>query len=62
MDIYKAKVLATGEKLTVYKLANGSWYDHENMEQDAPPAAPKANKKEFRPNELQLNKRPFKSV
>ena len=61
MDIYKAKVLATGEKLIVYKLANSNWYDYENQEQDKLPVAVKANKKEFTPDELELNKRPIKS-
>ena len=61
MDIYKAKVLATGERLKVYELANGNWYDYENQEQDKLPVAVKANKKEFTPNELELNKRPIKN-
>lgn len=60
MDIYKAKVLATNEHIKVYKLANGNWYDHENMEQDKPPSAVKADKKEFKTSELQLNKKPIK--
>ena len=61
MDIYKAKIKETGERLKVYELANGNWYDYDNQEQDKPPTAVKANKKEFRPGELQLNKKPFKS-
>lgn len=60
MDIYKAKVLATNERIKVYELANGNWYDHDNMEQDLPPAATLANKKEFETGELQLNKNPIK--
>jgi len=61
MEIYKAKVLATAERLTVYKLANGNWYDYENQGQDKPPTAVRADKKEFRTDELQLNKKPVKS-
>ena len=61
MEIYKAKVIDTGERLKVYKLANGNWYDYDNMDKDAPPSAVKANKKEFSAEELQLNKRPFKN-
>ena len=61
MDIYKAKVIETSERIKVYKLANGNWYDHDNQRQDLPPAAPKAGKKEFTPDELELNKRPFKN-
>lgn len=61
MDIYKAKVIATKEILKVYKLANGNWYDYDNQQQDKPPVAVKANKKEFSPDELQLNKKPFKN-
>lgn len=61
MDIYKAKVLATNERLKVYKLANGNWYDYDGMEQDKPPTAVKADKKEFSAKELQLNKKPIKN-
>ncbi len=61
MEIYKAKVLDTNERLTVYKLANGNYYDYEAMEHELPPSAVKANKKEFRANELQLNKKPIKN-
>ena len=60
MDIYKAKVLATGERLKVYELANGNWYDFDGMEQDKAPTAVKARKKEFNSNELQLNKKSIK--
>lgn len=48
----KAKVKATGEVLTVYKLQNGYWYDYVNMGVNYPPSAPKAGKKEFKENEL----------
>lgn len=61
MDIYKAKVLATSERIKVYELANGNWYDYEHQEQDKPPIAVKANKKEFSPDELQVNKKPVKN-
>lgn len=50
---YNATVRATGEKLTVYKLIQaGTFYDYDNMGGDKPPAAMKAGKKEFRPDEL----------
>ena len=61
MDIYKARVIATAERLKVYRLANGNWYDYDNQEQDKPPVAVKANKKEFSSDELQLNKKPVKN-
>lgn len=61
MDIYKAKVIATNETLKVYKLANGGYYDYENQEEEDPPAAKKAGKKEFRPEELAVNKKPIKN-
>ena len=60
MDIYKAKVIDTSERLKVYRLANGNWYDYDNQEQDKPPIAVNAGKKEFLPDELQLNKKPIK--
>lgn len=61
MDIYKAKVTDTGERLKVYKLANNNWYDYDAMEQDKAPTAVKAGKKMFSAGELQLNKKPIKS-
>lgn len=61
MDIYKAKVIATAERLKVYKTANGTWYDYDNQDEKQPPSAPKAGKKEFQPEELEVNKHPFKN-
>ena len=49
-----ATVKATGEKLNVYKLKNGNYYDYDSMGANLPPSAPKAGKKEFSPTELIL--------
>lgn len=53
----QATVKATGEKLRVYKLKSGNYYDYDNMGADLkmfPPSAPRANKKEFTKEELIL--------
>ena len=60
MEIYKAKVTATNERLTVYKTSSGYWYDYENMATDKPPSAVKAGKKMFSADELELNKKPIR--
>lgn len=51
-ELFKAKVKETGEILTVYKLHNSNYYDYDNMGEDMPPKAVKANKKEFSKNEV----------
>ena len=51
-----ATVKSTGEKLTVYKLQNGNYYDFEAMWHNEPPSAPKSGKKEFSPSELTIDK------
>jgi len=48
----KAIVKATSETLKVYRLKNGNYYDFENMGENMPPSAKKAGKKEFKPDEL----------
>lgn len=53
---YEAIIKATDEKIIVYKLRNGNYYDFNNMSSSEPPSAPKANKKEFLPNELTIIK------
>ena len=53
---YEATVKATGEKISVYKLHNGNYYDYKNMGENEPPQATKAGKKEFAPDELIIGK------
>lgn len=53
---YEAIIKATGEKITVYKLRNGNYYDRLAMGENEKPFAQKANKKEFAPEELQIGK------
>jgi len=50
----KATVKATGEELTVYLLQNGNYYDYKAMGANEPPSAPKAGKKEFTRDELNI--------
>jgi hypothetical protein len=54
---FDATVKATNEKLIVYRLNNGNYYDYQNMGANQPPAAPKAGKKEFKADELNLVER-----
>lgn len=54
--IVEATVKATGEKLVVYKLHSGNWYDYDNMGAGDPPKALKAGKKEFTKDELIIGK------
>lgn len=54
--IYYARVKATGEVLTVYKMKDGNYYDYENMGSDFPPKAIRAGKKQFEPYELIIGK------
>lgn len=57
--VNEATVKATGEKLLVYKLSGGNYYDYKNMGADLkmfPPSAPIANKKEFAPDELVIGR------
>ena len=55
MKTIEATVKATGEKLTVYKLGNGNYYDYKAMGASEPPTASKAGKKEFTPSELTIS-------
>ncbi len=48
---YQATVKATGEKITVYKLDDGTWYDYDKMGQHEPPQS-KTGKKKFEASEL----------
>jgi len=48
----KATIKATSEKITVYRLNNGNYFDFENMGANMPPSAVKAGKKEFKESEL----------
>lgn len=55
---YTATIKATGENIKVYKLGqgssgNGNFYDYDGIPEYAKPSAPKANKKEFSPDELE---------
>lgn len=50
----EATVKATGEKVIVYKLNNGNYYDYERMGANEHPTASKAGKKEFAKDELIL--------
>lgn len=52
MKTKTATIIATGEALKVYPLRNGNYYDYNNMSEDKPPSAPKADKKEFARGEL----------
>ena len=54
--VNQATVKATGEKLNVYKLHNGNFFDYDNMGGNMPPSAAKAGKKEFAPEELIIGK------
>lgn len=55
--IREAIVIATKEKLKVYKLEElNQWADYENMGANLPPAAPKSGKKKFHESELELGK------
>ena len=47
-----ATIKATGERIRLYKLNNGNYYDFDNMGANQPPSAPKANKKEFTKDKL----------
>lgn len=49
---FTATVKATNEKIVVYRLANGNYYDSMAIGADAKPSAHIANKKEFTPDEL----------
>ena len=51
----KATIKATGEKLNVYSLRNGNYYNYDNMGSGKPPSAIKAGKKEFKKDELIFN-------
>jgi len=53
-DLIKATVKATNEKINVYLLNDGDYYDYDNMSERLPPSAPKANKKRFKKEELTL--------
>lgn len=53
-QIKPVTVRATGEKLNVYKLQNGNYYDYDAMGAGDPPTAHKADKKEFTKNELSI--------
>lgn len=57
--VNEATVKATGEKLLVYKLNSGNYYDYKSAGVDLkmfPPSAPIANKKEFTPDELVIGR------
>ena len=53
---YQATVKETGEKITVFKLSDGDYYDFDNMGEHQPPQATKAGKKKFKPEELIIGK------
>lgn len=50
----KATIKATGETILVYRLSNVNYYDSNAMGANIPPSAPKANKKEFKPEEITI--------
>ena len=50
----KAIIKATNEKINVYRLNNGNYYDYDNMGENMPPAAIKSGKKEFSKDELNI--------
>ena len=51
-NIKQVTIKATGEKINVYLLNRGTYYDYENMGEHLPPSAIKAGKKEFNKKEL----------
>jgi len=52
-QIKKATVIATGEKIKVYKLNGGRWHDYDSQG-SFPPSAPKSGKREFSDHELKF--------
>lgn len=61
-EVIHATIKKTSEKLRVYKLTQlgtdgeCKYYDYDNMGADKKPSAPKADKKEFEKQELELGK------
>lgn len=51
-QLFTVLIKETNEKVIVYKLKNGNFYDFENMAKNLPPTAKEAGKKEFTPNEV----------
>lgn len=48
---YQATIKTTGERITVYKLNSGNYYDYDRMGAKEP-AQSKTGKKEFTPQQL----------
>jgi len=53
---FLARIIETEEKIVVYRLQNGNYYDRANMSEALPPNAQKAGKKEFSPEEVEIIK------
>ena len=51
-EIFKVRIIQTGEEIEVYRLSNGNYYDYHNMGVSDIASAPKAGKKEFKKKEL----------